>query len=158
MIPIDRLFYSEVTSWKRVNTFQFSCFWWNSPLVPVTCSLGYMLPHHRLFNESKCSQKASLWLSSRVLSVEDFLEKEMKTHSTTPAWEILWTEEPGRLQSMGSQNSQTGLSDWATARSLEEPGPPLLKLRKTILNIKDRLHQWNVAHPNRTRGVTGAKT
>ena len=30
-------------------------------------------------------------------------EKEMATHSSVPAWEIPWTEEPGGLQSMGSQ-------------------------------------------------------
>ena len=33
----------------------------------------------------------------------DPLEKEMATHSSTPAWRIPWTEEPGALQSMGSQ-------------------------------------------------------
>ena len=33
----------------------------------------------------------------------DPLEKEMTTHSSTPAWKIPWTEEPGGLQSMGSQ-------------------------------------------------------
>ena len=40
-----------------------------------------------------------------VLSLdrEDPLEKEMATHSSILAWEILCTEEPGRLQSMGSQ-------------------------------------------------------
>ena len=32
---------------------------------------------------------------------EDSLEKEMATHSSTLAWKIPWTEEPGRLQSMG---------------------------------------------------------
>ena len=37
------------------------------------------------------------------LGREDPLEKEMATHSSTLAWEIPWTEEPGRLQSMGSQ-------------------------------------------------------
>ena len=31
----------------------------------------------------------------------DPIEKKMATHSSTLAWEILWTEEPGRLQSMG---------------------------------------------------------
>ena len=31
------------------------------------------------------------------------LEKEMATHSSSLAWKIPWTEEPGRLQSMGSQ-------------------------------------------------------
>ena len=33
------------------------------------------------------------------------VEKEMTTHSSILAWEILWTEEPGRLQSMGSQRA-----------------------------------------------------
>ena len=39
----------------------------------------------------------------RSLGQEDPLEKEMVTHSSVLAWEIPWTEEPGRLQSMGSQ-------------------------------------------------------
>ena len=41
----------------------------------------------------------------RFLGREDPLEKEMATHSSIPAWRIPWTEEPGRLQSMGSQES-----------------------------------------------------
>ena len=36
-------------------------------------------------------------------SSEDPLEKEMAIHSSTTAWKIPWTEEPGRLQSMGTQ-------------------------------------------------------
>ena len=36
------------------------------------------------------------------LDWEDPLEKEMAIHSSTIAWKIPWTEEPGRLQSMGS--------------------------------------------------------
>ena len=39
----------------------------------------------------------------RSLGREDPLEKEMATHSSTLAWKIPWTEEPGRLQSMGLQ-------------------------------------------------------
>ena len=39
----------------------------------------------------------------QVPGQEDLLEKEMATHSSTLAWKIPWTEEPGRLQSMGSQ-------------------------------------------------------
>ena len=38
-----------------------------------------------------------------VLGWEDALEKEMATHFSMPAWEIPWTEEPGKLQSMESQ-------------------------------------------------------
>ena len=41
------------------------------------------------------------WVQS--LSREDPLEKEMETHSSTLAWKIPWTEECGKLQSMGSQ-------------------------------------------------------
>ena len=41
------------------------------------------------------------WVQS--LGQEDPLEKEVTTHSNILAWEIPWTEEPGRLQSMGSQ-------------------------------------------------------
>ena len=39
----------------------------------------------------------------RSLGWEELLEKKMATHSNTLAWRIPWTEEPGRLQSMGSQ-------------------------------------------------------
>ena len=41
------------------------------------------------------------WVQS--LDQEDLLEKEKAIHSSTLAWKIPWTEEPGRLQSMGSQ-------------------------------------------------------
>ena len=39
-----------------------------------------------------------MWV--RSLGLDDLLEKEMATHSSILAWKILWTEEPGRLQSM----------------------------------------------------------
>ena len=53
-----------------------------------------------------------------------FLEKAMAPHSSTLAWKIAWTEEPGRLQSMGSQ--RVG-HDWATSLSCigERNGNPL---------------------------------
>ena len=41
------------------------------------------------------------WAQS--LGWEDLLEKEMATHSSILAWKIPWMEEPGRLQSLGSQ-------------------------------------------------------
>ena len=43
------------------------------------------------------------------LGWEDPLEKEMAIHSSILAWEIPWTEEPGGLQSMGSQESGRSL-------------------------------------------------
>ena len=43
----------------------------------------------------------------RSMVWEDPQEKEMATHSSTLAWQIPWVEEPGRLQSMGSQRVRT---------------------------------------------------
>ena len=45
------------------------------------------------------------------LDQKDPLEKEMATYSSILTWEIPWTEEPGGLQSVGLQKSQTRLSD-----------------------------------------------
>ena len=45
------------------------------------------------------------WVGS--LGQEDPLEKGMATHSSILAWKVLWTEEPGGLQSMWSQESDT---------------------------------------------------
>ena len=45
------------------------------------------------------------WVQS--LGKEDPLEKEMTTHSSILAWKIPWTEDPGRLQSMGLQTDMT---------------------------------------------------
>ena len=47
----------------------------------------------------------------RSLGQEDPLEKEMAAHSSTLAWRVPWTEEPGRLQSMGLQR----IGHWATS-------------------------------------------
>ena len=46
----------------------------------------------------------------RSLGREDPLEKEVATHSSVLAWEMPWTAEPGGLESIGMQNSQTRLS------------------------------------------------
>ena len=49
------------------------------------------------------TQKTGVW----SLGWEDPLEEGMATHSSVLAWEISWKEEPGGLQSMGLQKSQT---------------------------------------------------
>ena len=71
-----------------------------------------------------------------IPSCEDPLEKEMAIHSRTIAWKIPWTEEPGRLQSMGSQKIG---HDWVTSLSLSLSETRkiqyLLSLRNTVLCI-----------------------
>ena len=58
-------------------------------------------------------QEIQVWSLGR----EDPLEKGMATHSSTLAWRIPWTEEPGGLQSMGSQ--RVG-HDWTTNTTLRQ--------------------------------------
>ena len=70
------------------------------------------------------------------LGQEDPLEMEIATYSSIPAWEIPWTEEPGGLQSMGLQKSQTQLSDETTSR-LAMPDP---LMDMTANNTPDSCH------------------
>ena len=63
------------------------------------------------------------------LDQEDPLEKEMTTYSSVLAWEIPWTEALGRLQSMGSQKSQTRLNNKTTTAT------PIHNIKLTTLTI-----------------------
>ena len=78
------------------------------------------------------------------LGWEDPLEKEIATHSIILAWEVLWTEEPGRLQSMGVtkvsdttqslNNSFLALQDKKIS-SLLTPLPPLFRNSKFVFHL-----------------------
>ena len=80
---------------------------------------------------------STMW-EMRVLSLgwEDPLEKEMAIHSSTIDWKIPWTEEPGRLQSMGSQRVGR---DWAT--SLLMPKRISVKMLQNLYFI-ERMDIW----------------
>ena len=82
--------------------------------VPLWLRWGKNLPAMRE------TQEIQVW----SLSWEDPLEKGMATHSSILAWRMPWTEEPGGLQSMGSQRVR---QDWVTTLSFK----PFLNL-KTI--------------------------
>ena len=65
---------------------------------------------HSTFRASLVAQRVknlpALWRNQiRSLGWEEPLEKELATHSSILAWEIPWTEEPGELQSIGSQRT-----------------------------------------------------
>ena len=87
--------------------------------------MGYALNWASLVAQMVKNLPAMQETCVRSLGREDPLEKGMAIHSSL-AWEIPWTEEPGRLQPMGSQ-SQTGLSVWLTGSffllQLYFPGP-----------------------------------
>ena len=79
-----------------------------------TCWQGYTQnPSSKDLMAQTVKRLSTMWETRvRSLGREDPLEKEMAIHSSTIAWKIPWTEEPGRLQSMGSQ--RVG-HDWATS-------------------------------------------
>ena len=81
------------------------------------------------------------WVQS--LGWEDPLEKEMATYSSTLAWRIPWVEEPGRLQSMGSQRVR---HDWVTSLyfTLEKNEIRIKHTQKlTQSRVKLRRRQWH---------------
>ena len=57
-----------------------------------------------MVKESTYKEMQETWVKS--LGGEDPMEKEVATHSSVLPWKIPWTEEPGGLQSMGSQKSR----------------------------------------------------
>ena len=68
------------------------------------------LNNNKIQNEEQYGQR-----KQKKPSVNPYLEKAMAPHSSALAWKIPWTEEPGRLQSMGSWKVR---HDWATSLSL----------------------------------------
>ena len=72
---------------------------------------------------NRLSTMLETWV--RSLSREDPLEKEMAIHSSTLAWKVPWTKEPGGLWSMGSQ-SQTRLSNFTFCLSVCSQSCPVL--------------------------------
>ena len=85
---------------SQVTLFQSSLCFSLSNLIT-----GYLTPlcFHFLISSGADSKASACNAETQVQSLgrEDPLEKEMATHSSTLAWKIPWTEEPGRLQSMG---------------------------------------------------------
>ena len=76
-------------------------------------------------------QETQVWSLGR----EDPLEEGMATHSSILAWEIPWTEEPGRLQSMQSQRVRQDWSDWAQY-SRGEPSPATIWCQPSETHIR----------------------
>ena len=66
------------------------------------------------------------------LDQEDPLEKEIVTHSGILAWKIPWTEEPGGLQSMGSQSQHNWATNTNTTRKQKEKSWEVIFLCKNI--------------------------
>ena len=86
-----------------------------------------------------------MWVPSLVR--EDPLEKEMATHSSILARKIPWTEEPGRLQSVGSQRvGHDWAESWSSQARIEEEGDRTQGCfsREHLLHSTDRLAEFRL--------------
>ena len=100
----EYIFLLRTQKMKYLNVIYFSNFNICSNIAnyfSYSKRIGNHFPCSSVIKESAAVQETQIWF----LSLEDPLEKEMATHSSILAWRILWTEKPGRLQSMGSQES-----------------------------------------------------
>ena len=87
-MKLESIIQSEISQKKKAPIHYINTYIWNLEGFP-----------------GRSEVKTSSWNAGdpgSILSWEDPLEKKMATHSSTLAWKIPWTEEPGRLQSMGS--------------------------------------------------------
>ena len=85
-------------------------------VIVLLILVASLVAEHRLYSEGLVTQTVKHLPAMRETQVrslvwDDLLEKEMATCSNILAWKIVWMEEPGRLQFMGSQ-SQTRLSNF----------------------------------------------
>ena len=117
---------------------------WKAQQWPQDWKRSVFIPIQKKGN---CSNYCKITLISQCgrtqvpsLAQEDPLEREMATHSSTLAWKIPWTEECGKLQSMGSQRVEP---DWATllTHSLTHS-----HARKVMLKIPQARLQHYVNH------------
>ena len=86
-----------------------------------------------------------MWVPSLVR--EDPLEKEMATHSSILAWKIPWTEEPGRLQSVGSQRvGHDWAESWSSQARVEDEGDRTQGCfsREHLIHSTDRLAEFRL--------------
>jgi len=135
----EQLNWTEL-NWRKVviwcdlylQKHSFIQFSWNFLLfvawlsLNVRCFSNLISPTLRMTSlvAQMVKRLSTMWeIRVRSLGWEDSLEKEMATHSSTIAWKIPWTEEHGRLQSMGRKESN--MTEWLHFTSLHsKDGPP----------------------------------
>ena len=110
-------------------------------------------------NPPAMQEPQEMWV--RSLGQEDPLEEGMATHSSILAWRIPWTEEPGRLQSIGSQRADHHWSDLACTHSLYKvllclmprtaAAPTLVVIKAVlwwIMCLSLIVQKWEIQNPN----------
>ena len=117
---VGALFNSSAHSSSSRSPSLLDIFWLSSTSHSTSLGPVWLRPVLALVKASLMAQTvkrlpAMQETRAQSLGREDPLEKEMETHSSTLAWKIPWTEEPGGLESMGSQRVR---HDWVTSLTL----------------------------------------
>ena len=111
------------------NITENKYYWWcreNGTLVPCWLQVHFCSHCGRQYGvSSKIKNKTAVW-SSNSSHLYISKEKAMAPHSSTFAWKIPWTEEPGRLQSMGLLESSLSLFTFMHWRRKWQPTPVFL--------------------------------
>ena len=102
-------FCNDTAQCDSVKPSSFSHPWMNTFGFVLNCSI--LVWRASVMTQQVKSPPTVQETQVQSLVWEDPLEKEMATHSSTLAWEVPWTEEPGGLQSVGSQRVR---HDWMT--------------------------------------------
>ena len=152
----DSFFFKQL---KILFKIYISSYQWNiqKQMTGQIWPKGYTLPipaTKELMGDSLVAQRLKRLPPMRETRVwflgrEDPLEKEMAIHSSTLAWKIPWMEEPGRLQSMGSQ--RVG-HDWATSFSHGYLGLPWWLSSKKICLLMQEMWVWSLVQEDPGEG------
>ena len=102
--------WKKILKIKKREEFISQCWWWTWESNIINNN-KIITSHSVVF----CAFLSHSYQSTHSIFLEEITEKAMAPHSSTLAWKIPWTEEPGRLQSMGSQRVR---HDWETSLSL----------------------------------------
>ena len=106
-------------------------------------SKGYILCSRVSLVAQMVKNLLAMWENwVRSLDQKDPLEKEMAAHSSILAWRISWKEEPGRLQSLGSQESDTNLVTKPPLYYKGFPSGSAVKNPPTMWELRETWVQW----------------
>ena len=102
---VHEIFQARILEWVTISFCRGS----SQPRdrTQVSCTTGRFFTDWATREAPAMPETQEMWV--RSLGQKDALEKEMATHSSILAWKIPWTEEPGGLQSMGSQRVKHNL-------------------------------------------------
>ena len=114
-VQLTRVLCEEVKMKKKTLPWTLSLQEVSLPHCGLLLERYFLIPRTMCFPGGSVVKSLPAMQETRVQSPggEDPLEESTTTHSSILAWRISWTEEPGRLQSIGSQRVKHDSSDWA---------------------------------------------